>query len=229
MVISVFHSSPLIADKISKAVLKYFPESEIVILSVDPDDEFDFSGIKADVLFVGSRYEDSSSDDLIRHAVEKNPELQLVVVSDGTGDMFNPVGICKNAGFIKYGCDEFDICAQIASYCARRSYIREVITFNVRKSTYTLSASKVIYLEGKKNNVFAHLDDDILKITAKISDFEGISRKLIRVHQSFMVNFDYVSMLEGSTVTLESGLNIPVSRTYIKQAREAFSRITGRV
>ena len=46
----------------------------------------------------------------------------------------------------------------------------------------------------------------------------------LRCHQSYLVNRRHIRRLEGNRLSLANGMELPVSRTYLRGLREALAR-----
>ncbi|MGL4773928.1 MAG: LytR/AlgR family response regulator transcription factor [Clostridium sp.] len=83
--------------------------------------------------------------------------------------------------------------------------------------------NEVIYVESSNKEVYLKYRDreDIFKM--KLDEVEEIfNRSFIRVHKSYLVNLNYINELNGNKVILESGQQIPVSRSFKDNAFERY-------
>ena len=86
-----------------------------------------------------------------------------------------------------------------------------------------VSESKIMYIESIGDKTAVHIDSYgtiisgwILKEWLKNLD----EAKFIRSHRTFIVNFDYVKALETGTISLVSGVSIPVATRSARSVRE---------
>ena len=99
--------------------------------------------------------------------------------------------------------------------------IKEESVYLVKTKEGLLSVpySKIEYIENCSRKLNVHLVDGetITSIFIRKSFDEEIkdliqNRNFIRVHKSFLVNLKYIKKLTRNDVTMDSGMNIPVSR-----------------
>ncbi|VYT98838.1 Sensory transduction protein LytR [Eubacterium limosum] len=83
---------------------------------------------------------------------------------------------------------------------------------------------KIIYLESTGWNVIVHTKDENYKIVGKLGEEEKrlAAYSFIRVHQSYLVNMQYITRFFSDKVFLQ-GLDepLPVSRKYKETAKKA--------
>lgn len=89
-----------------------------------------------------------------------------------------------------------------------------------REGIVSVSASDIEYIENAARVLDVHLTDDssiksifIRKsFDEEIGELEG-DRRFMRVHKSFLINMNYVKRLVQDSCYMESGRNIPISKT----------------
>lgn len=163
-----------------------------------------------------------SAGDLNDNSFWKKTDIHTVFIVDNACSL-QAVSASRNIGFIQRPIEEFYVRVQIASCLLHKRAVAETVTIKMRKSTFSVPVSRILYFEGQKNSIIVHIDDNTtLKVTAKISDYYNASERLIRTHQSFIVNLDYIAEIKGAAIFLTDGTQIPISRTYIKRTRETF-------
>jgi DNA-binding LytR/AlgR family response regulator len=84
----------------------------------------------------------------------------------------------------------------------------------------------ILYLESKKNQVEIVFAESCERLTiyARLDDFVRFnpSKKWLRPHKSFIVNFLYVEQYFGDKLILKNAAVIPISRAYRKMVKECF-------
>lgn len=83
----------------------------------------------------------------------------------------------------------------------------------------SVSCSRIEYVENSSRMLNVHLTDGsvITSIFIRKSFEEELGELLhnscfLQVHKSFLINLNYVKKLDGSSVIMNSGINIPVSK-----------------
>ena len=93
----------------------------------------------------------------------------------------------------------------------------------------SVSCSKIEYVENASRMLNVHLTDGNVITSIFIrKSFEEELGKLIhnqcfmQVHKSFLINFNHVKKLEGSSIIMSSGANIPVSKKNISNVKRQY-------
>lgn len=106
-------------------------------------------------------------------------------------------------------------------YAISYSEIKKSAVYMIKTKDGLVSVpySKIEYIENCSRKLNVHLVDGetITSIFIRKSFDEEIkdliqNRNFIRVHKSFLVNLKYIKKLTRNDVTMDSGMNIPVSR-----------------
>lgn len=94
-----------------------------------------------------------------------------------------------------------------------------VFLVKTKEGLVSIPYSKIEYIENSARKLEIHLADGekITSIFIRKSFDEEIKelindRSFMRVHKSFLVNLRYVKKLTRSDITMDSGINIPISR-----------------
>jgi DNA-binding LytR/AlgR family response regulator len=134
--------------------------------------------------------------------------------------------------------DKKEQISRMADMQSFSSSTRNMIPFYDEKSILKFSVKKesLLFLEAAENYVsICYFDKGkvskyMLRDTLK--NMEGIfsGTEIIRCHRSYIVNFDKVKVIrkdkEGLTLELDipSGMDIPVSKTYVDSVMKTFSK-----
>ena len=92
------------------------------------------------------------------------------------------------------------------------------------KSGLKYAANEILFVESDRHRVRIHTfhhEDVIYYKLSELSKYLG--PQYIRCHQSYIVNKNYISRMEGSTLVLENDCRIPVSRAYLGMIRHQLS------
>ena len=91
--------------------------------------------------------------------------------------------------------------------------------------------SSLLYVEVRGHNLEYHIDDgQSIKVRGTLSAFEegrGPSSQFVRISNSCLVNADHIRSVEGTTVRMSNGDELPISRTKKKAALEALAAYFG--
>lgn len=97
---------------------------------------------------------------------------------------------------------------------------KRLFEFNYNKELYRIPINDIIYIESNRRIIYIFVNNTVLsnkyKFYGKLNDVEkGISNNykipFIRIHQSFLVNYKYVTKLSLNCVELFTGSKLPIS------------------
>lgn len=88
----------------------------------------------------------------------------------------------------------------------------DLITVTFRGTTYTLRASKILYIESFGNNLLIHSKQETVKIRYTI---RGILKKLpvcfLRIHKSYIINMNFVVRTKPNQFVLDGEIALRVN------------------
>ncbi len=91
----------------------------------------------------------------------------------------------------------------------------ELISIKVDKKHILIKLAEIQYLESLGNFVKVWKNGDFLLTPRTLTSFEDqVSTDFVRIHKSFILNKKYVDYLEGSTIVLKNGQEVPVGKNY---------------
>jgi DNA-binding LytR/AlgR family response regulator len=96
-------------------------------------------------------------------------------------------------------------------------HTNEPIYFPSNKAAQLIKPSSIVYLEADSNYTYIHCADGkkmLLSRTIKYLKAYLPEDKFIRIHQSYLVNIDYISTAEKTKITLRDNKCLPVSRRH---------------
>lgn len=142
---------------------------------------------------------------------------------DGTGYVFEdrPVACIKLSEFDTY------IHSVISLLEKNIRKHNNVLQLNTRFGCYAISKNDILYCQSDLKYVVIYTaTKKVYKKVMKLSEMEGLldSEVFLRVHQSFLVNRDYVEELDKSrgVLIIRGGIEIPVSKNYAKDTVNSF-------
>lgn len=114
----------------------------------------------------------------------------------------------------------------------------EYFTYNYNKSLTKIPLNDISYFESQYRVIHIHTIYDIssnkeldAKFYGKINDIEkqllSSNYHFIRIHQSFLVNFDYIRSINFTSVTMTDGTVLQISEERQKKVRTLFCSIAG--
>ena len=94
--------------------------------------------------------------------------------------------------------------------------------FKIERTNYQIPYKDIIYFEGRGRKACIHTKDGEYEFYSKISDiYEELDQKIfLRVHNSYIVNMDYIRSIEKMEVVLSDDITVPISRSYRAEVGE---------
>lgn len=90
--------------------------------------------------------------------------------------------------------------------------------YKTRKRINTLFLEQIEYFESYKRKVFIHTKDHIHEYYGSLVEVSNNvdSRLFVQIHNSYVVNMDYIKYVDASSVVLISDITIPITKKYYK-------------
>lgn len=110
----------------------------------------------------------------------------------------------------------------------------DMITIPFQRGIKKIAIDRIVYIESELHNLnFYVCEDEIKKYSLRgtMVDSEKYVKceKIIRIHQSYRINLDYCEKIYYNRIVLSNGLELPISKTYSKEARDCFYSYKGEV
>ena len=101
------------------------------------------------------------------------------------------------------------------------------ILFKVEYSLVKVNHKDILYIEGLKDYVKVHLATDIRPLLS-LTSLKNLEEKLsedhfMRIHRSYIINLDHVSIIGKSAVTINN-TEIPISENYREKFQNYYSQ-----
>lgn len=111
--------------------------------------------------------------------------------------------------------------AVLDRYAARQGRSEEII-LTTAEGTCRTAAESISYIEAFGRKTAVHLrDKTVLECNMSISEFENLSG-FIHCHRSYIVNLEQVRSITKTSVILETGEEIPLSRRLYNEVNKSF-------
>lgn len=116
--------------------------------------------------------------------------------------------------FIRKTNYEAEIYEAIESFLEKYTRKKEVLMFSTENGKKTLPVSNIIFIEVDSHKLTVHTKSGLLKANGTLKDIElqGRDYGFIRIHQSYLVNFRFINVINHKGVKLDSGEILPLGR-----------------
>lgn len=107
---------------------------------------------------------------------------------------------------------------------ARLDILHEHLVINSKSRKHIIPVREICYIESNKHLTYIHTTTELIETAEKLDD---ITAKLngvtfVRCHKSYLISLNHIKTYERQRFTLKQGVEIPISRRYIKSAKESF-------
>lgn len=97
------------------------------------------------------------------------------------------------------------------------------VYISFRGCTKRIKVNDIYHIESIRKKVVLHHIDGIEETIQKLNEIEKLLPDyFLRIHQSFLVNMNYIKSISAYTLETTNGFSLPISRSKSKYARERF-------
>lgn len=108
----------------------------------------------------------------------------------------------------------------------------EYYEFIHKRERYTINIRDICYFESCKRIIYIHTGEQCYQFYGKLNDVEKCmhakQNSFIRIHQSYLVNYNYIKVIGNDYVELTDGGKIQVSEERQKGIRQEYCHLLGR-
>ncbi len=180
-----------------------------------------------DIVFLDIILDKKDGIEIGRILNKKQPDTNVIFVSQNP-DYFKDVYKVKHSYFLtkELEQDRFKDAVNKAVGVIKR----DSLLIDTKTGVYNIRLKDIVCLESnlKHTKIYTY-DNTVNEYNIKMKDIEKMLPGTVfaRVHQSFIINMDYIKSYDSQNIVLEDGLSVPISRTYTKYAREKIASFLG--
>ncbi len=157
---------------------------------------------------------------------KEQPDANVIFVSRNP-DYFKDVYKVNHSYFLTKEFEKerfFDAVNKAVESCKRKTLLIETKT-----GVYKISINDILYMESVlKHTKICFINSEIKEYNVSLKSLEKLlPSDFVRVHQSFIVNMKYIESYDSQIVKVSGNYEIPMSRTYTKEAREKITCYLG--
>ena len=107
---------------------------------------------------------------------------------------------------------------------SRLKMLHEHLIIDSKSRKYVIPSREICYIESNKHLTFVHTQTESIETTEKLDNIADRlnSTTFVRCHKSYLISLNYIKTYSRQKFTLKQDIEIPISRRYIKSAKEAF-------
>lgn len=116
-----------------------------------------------------------------------------------------------------------------------RNQTNDIFTFKSGRITISIIVKKIIYFESSGRVIKMVCDDELYTFYHKLDEVEKelLNSNFLRIHRSYLVNFDHINSISHDHVVMSNGQVLPISKQkrndITKQHSQIARKIVGRL
>jgi len=177
------------------------------------------------VFFLDINLPEMDGIDLANRLLGVVPDAVCVYVSAQEDRVFEALRTHPFA-FVRKSSFQADLDAAAADIAARFGPPQEeVCTFqDALGKDHTLQLDQTVYIEAQDKylSIVTTKDRELVRHTLSKLEETLEGRRFLRVHKSYLVNYQFIRRFRGEQVVLETGQTLPLSRRRAAQVRQQF-------
>ena len=114
----------------------------------------------------------------------------------------------------------------------KMNYNNRIQNFHFKEGAKKLNPDKIIYIESRLHDVFFHVLENDAVVYSLEATLNQIEEKIndgrfLRIHQSYLVNMEFIKSMKTQTVTLLDDTVIQISKLRYRHVREKYADYRG--
>lgn len=191
---------------------------------VDLIDEWNGAGRQLqDIILMDIRFQDEDGISVVRKIHMKYPFAYVIFVT-GYLEYATEIFEADPVYFLvkPVNRQKMELALKRAVACVEKN-CRTGISLTANGKIVVLIPGNISFLESKLRRVEIHDSSGAWFVNMKLKEiWDKLPSNFIRVHQSYVVNMDYIAEFTRQRVTLRDGIRLPVSRSRLPAAKEKF-------
>ncbi|QOX64901.1 response regulator transcription factor [Anoxybacterium hadale] len=189
-------------------------------------------GKSYDLLFMDIDWNQEKTGIDFAHSLnELCPELQIVFVT-GHPDSYYQQIFLKHINLCGYMGKPIDLeilekLMQKALSAIRTKETQQLL-IQQQGISHAIPIHKIYYLESRGHQLTIHTAEESLTCYERLENMkERLPRSFHQCHKSYLVNMDYIRLIQQQGILLKTGEKLPVSKAKYADTRAAFFRYIG--
>ncbi len=118
-----------------------------------------------------------------------------------------------------------DIPNAVTLFLGKRKSGKKKLIIKTKERMMAVLVERIIYIEGGRNHQTIHMDgEEDIEIRRSMQELEMELEDcgFIRVHKGFLVNCDYIELIDSSVIYLTGGETVPLSRRKAQDVKKRY-------
>lgn len=182
------------------------------------------TGTVFDICLLDIELGDSSGMELAKTIRKSSRECIIIFISSHEEYIYEAFDLLA-FNFIKKPIDRKRFDTVIQKALMELSFRKKIFTFSYKSKKIYLECEKIKYFESNRRKMLAYMSDEEVFIyydTVK-NTWKHLNEKIfIRCHTSYIVNMEYIAVMDKEKLLLKSGEIIPISKRYRQASRRSY-------
>lgn len=215
--------APSLASLIEETVIRSGDICEEITIFTSAQEVLD-SVRSYDLLFLDCKLPDINGTDLAKMLREQGCTAEIIFVTAFAE--FAVDGYESNAlRYLMKPVKEEKLKEAIDAYLKKQQFNEKIDIKNSGKP-FIVRPSEIQYIETVGNKTIVRLSGNAVNSSLSLAEFERIIRypTLVRSSRQFIVNLQYISSIDGRSVTMENGEHVTISRRNFKKIIDLYKQ-----
>ena len=193
-------------------------------------DDLSDGQVDASIIILDIKLGNCNGINLAEELLKAKPACQIIFVS-GYDDYFEAVYDVEHVYFLQKPVKPDRLGKAISKALNELQKLNtERFCISNKSGDYAIPFNEIYTLEKDRRKIIIYTaNGEICSFYGKFEEIENqLKGSFIRCHHSFMINLAKVKGLEKESFIMQNGRKIPISRTYIKTAKQGFIKYIDR-
>lgn len=185
----------------------------------------DFKSSEYDAVFLDVDMPKFSGIDIARSIREKNSNIPIIFITQFIS--FALEGYKVNA--TRYILKDEKLKESLGESIAHLLREKREMVFPLTDGEKRIFLADLIYIESDLHYLNLYTKNGIYTMRGKLDDLEDKLKEVffLRIHQSYLVNLNFVKSMDDSSMKLSIGIKVPISRSRYQDVRSSFFKFKG--
>lgn len=218
-------SSNIIADAVVGVFRQHNMETDISIFNSARQLDWELQEKVFDLLFLDIAMPGMDGLTFGKKLRNENDQTDIIFVSSREDKVFesfkvSPVCFIRKSHLLQ------DIPDAVMLYLKKRRSEGEKLIIKTKEGMMAVPVERIAYIEGGRNCQIIHMhgDESGVEIRRSMQELETELEEygFIRVHKGFLVNCDYIELIDSAVVHLKGGGKVPLSRRKVQNVKKQY-------
>ena len=173
------------------------------------------------VLGIQPNYLDERKAEELLQKLGEDARMAFLYISDCTNHAIQ-IFTVRPLNFLAESVTPEKFVKKISDALALASAEPRFYTYSFRKTKYVIPYDEILYFENRSKKVLIHCLNRTQEYYGSFRETVSSIKNpyFVRIHCSFLVNWNHVSMVSSGCITLDNHVELAISRNYRKNVRE---------